>query len=167
MASCGFSVTAIDNMSSYWKERVINRHFHVLRDDITRPTLSDTFDLITCISVLEHIVDHATAIRSMARLLKPGGYMVLTFPYNDRMYVENVYKLSGAGYGKDFSFPCQVFSACELNSWLKDISGKVIKQEFYEVFSGELWSFGERICPPRKVNRDQRHQLSLILIQKE
>ncbi len=39
-----------------------------------------SFDLITCISVLEHIPDDRAVIETMWSLLRPGGRLVLTFP---------------------------------------------------------------------------------------
>jgi SAM-dependent methyltransferase len=39
-----------------------------------------SFDLITCISVLEHIPEDYTAVRTMWSLLKPGGKLLLTLP---------------------------------------------------------------------------------------
>ena len=55
MSNCGFLVTAIDNIDEYWSRRVFNRHYYVIQDDITKTKLKSKFDLITCISVLEHI----------------------------------------------------------------------------------------------------------------
>jgi SAM-dependent methyltransferase len=39
-----------------------------------------SFDLITCISVLEHITQDKAAIETMWSLLRPGGKLILTFP---------------------------------------------------------------------------------------
>lgn len=39
-----------------------------------------SFDLVTCISVLEHIPEDTAAVRSMWALLRPGGKLVLTLP---------------------------------------------------------------------------------------
>lgn len=39
-----------------------------------------TYDLVTCISVLEHIPDDAPAVAKMWELLRPGGRLVLTVP---------------------------------------------------------------------------------------
>jgi len=52
-----------------------------LADDITRTHLEPaSFDLILCTEVLEHIADWREAIASMARLLRPGGVLVLSTP---------------------------------------------------------------------------------------
>ena len=50
-------------------------------DDITRTRLEPgSFDLILCTAVLEHIDDWKGALASMARLLRPGGVLVLSTP---------------------------------------------------------------------------------------
>lgn len=55
MRNCGALVTATDNVRDYWAEGMVNRHYHVLDDDITQTRLAGRFDLVTCVSVLEHI----------------------------------------------------------------------------------------------------------------
>jgi len=50
-------------------------------DDITATALEPgSFDLILCSEVVEHIQDSPAAIRSMHRLLRPGGTLVLSTP---------------------------------------------------------------------------------------
>lgn len=44
------------------------------------PYARASFDLITCISVLEHIPEDQAAVRTMWSLLKPGGKLILTLP---------------------------------------------------------------------------------------
>jgi len=52
-----------------------------LVDDICRSGLEpSSFDLILCTEVLEHIVAWRAALASMARLLRPGGILVLSTP---------------------------------------------------------------------------------------
>lgn len=96
MRNCGCLITATDNVRDYWPSEMLNRHYHVIDDDITRTRLSGTFDFITCISVLEHIIKPDEAIRNMFSLLKPNGHLILTFPYSERCYVKNVYELPDA-----------------------------------------------------------------------
>jgi len=50
-------------------------------DDITRTKLPDeTFDLILCTEVIEHISDSAAAIKNLYRLMKKSGVLVLSTP---------------------------------------------------------------------------------------
>lgn len=166
MANCGISVTAIDKIQGYWEGGFFNRHYYIINDDITKPNITKQFDLITCLSVLEHIPNHKKAINEMIKLLKPGGHLVLTFPYNEKQYMDNVYKLPDAGYGPNCPFICQVFSRRELDMWLRGNGARIVAQEYYEIFTGVLWTFGRRIYPPRKVKKGERCHLTCVLIQK-
>lgn len=50
-------------------------------DDITRSKLEpDSFDLVLCSEVVEHISDSTAAIRNLARVMKPDGVLVLSTP---------------------------------------------------------------------------------------
>jgi 2-polyprenyl-3-methyl-5-hydroxy-6-metoxy-1,4-benzoquinol methylase len=46
------------------------------RDDL--PGLAETFDVVTAIEVIEHTLDPLEELRSMRRLLRPGGLLFLT-----------------------------------------------------------------------------------------
>jgi SAM-dependent methyltransferase len=53
-----------------------------LRLDITAMDLpAESFDLIFCSHVLEHVPDDATAMRELRRVLKPGGLSLVLVPY--------------------------------------------------------------------------------------
>jgi SAM-dependent methyltransferase len=39
-----------------------------------------TFDLITCLDVIEHTPDDAVALRELRRVCKPGGWLLVTVP---------------------------------------------------------------------------------------
>ncbi|MHC4166252.1 MAG: class I SAM-dependent methyltransferase [Planctomycetota bacterium] len=166
MANCGFRVTAIDKIKDYWKSGFFNRHYYIINSDITRLNINKQFDFITCISVIEHIPNHKDAFDGMLGLLKPGGHLVLTFPYNEKQYIDNVYKLPDVGYGRDYPFICQVLSRRQIDEWLADNPAKIIDQEYYEIFSGDLWAFGERIRPPKKVEKERKCHLTCLVIQK-
>jgi SAM-dependent methyltransferase len=162
--TCGFLTTAIDNIQDYWPEGMFNRHYHIINDDITDTRLGKTFDVITCISVLEHIANHDAAMRSMVALLNPGGHLIVTFPYNERRYVDNVYRLPGAGYGQDAPYICQVYSRDQVTGWLTASGATLVHQEYWRFFTGELWTFGEPLRPPREVSVDQPHHLSCLVL---
>jgi SAM-dependent methyltransferase len=50
--------------------------------DITRTDLKpDTFDFVTCLSVIEHGVELEEFFREMARLLRPGGTLIVSTDY--------------------------------------------------------------------------------------
>lgn len=166
MRNCGCLVTAIDNIKDYWPSGMFNRHYHVIDDDITKTYLSGTFDFITCISVLEHIQKTDDAIRNMFSLLKPNGHLILTFPYNEKSYVKNVYELPGSSYGKGNPYITQSYSRSELDRWLRENQGTIIDQEYWEFWEGDHWTVGKQVIPPRKVTADDKHQFACILISK-
>lgn len=45
------------------------------------PFASDQFDVCLCNEVLEHIEDDARGVRDIARVLKPGGFLLTAVPY--------------------------------------------------------------------------------------
>ena len=132
MRNYGSLVTAIDNIRDYWPSSMVNRHYYVINDDITKTQIDDKYDLITCISVLEHIETFDAAVANLFKLLSPSGHLILTFPYTEKEYIKNVYDLSGSSYGQDASYICSSYSRNELNCWLKKHNGEIIEQEYWQ-----------------------------------
>ena len=166
MRTCGFVVTAIDNIRDYWRSGMVNRHFHVLDDDILAPKVHGPFEFVTCISTLEHIRDHRRAVRNMFSLLRPGGRLILTFPYNETRYVENVYALPGSIGADKYPFVTQAFSRREVDQWLADSPGRLLAQEYWRYFEGEFWTLGGRVVPPVRVGSDGLHQISCVALER-
>lgn len=166
MRKCGCLVTAIDNIRDYWSSGMSNRHYYVINDDINKTHLQDKFDLITCISVLEHIKDFDAAVRNMFSLLKPSGHLIMTFPYSEGSYVRNVYELPGSSYGQNASYITQSFSRAEMDKWLQKNHGVIIEQEYWKFWDGNNWTVGNQIIPPLRVTSKEKHQLTCVLIQK-
>ena len=166
MRNTGSVVSAIDNVRDYWPRGMQNRHFHILDQDITRPAMEGGFDLVTCVSTLEHIEQHDAAVRGMFSLVRPGGHVILTHPYNEQRYVRDVYREPGAGYGADLPYIGQVFSRAQVDGWLRANQASVVVQEYWQCFEGELWTFGAAVQPPRRVAVTERHQLTCMLLRK-
>lgn len=108
----------------------------------------------------------SVAVRSMFSLLNDGGHIALTFPYNEHRYIPDVYRLDGAGYGKDFMYIGQVFSREQILQWVEMNGATIVDQEYWQVFTGPLWTFGQRIEKPVSVGPEEVHHLSCILMQK-
>ena len=166
LRTCGYVVTAIDNMSDYWPLGTTNRHYHVVDDDITRTRMDRKFDSICCISTLEHVEDYDAAVSNMFGLLEPGGLLMMSFPYSEASFVENVYKLPGAGYGTEASYICRSYSRAELEGWVAAHDWSIKAQEYWLVFSGEYWTFGEWLRPPVRTSANEPHQLTCLLLEK-
>lgn len=68
-------------LSSIEKRYVGDSGVNIVVDDITQSQLpSNHFDLVLCTEVVEHIADSRRAFQQIARILKPGGILVLSTP---------------------------------------------------------------------------------------
>lgn len=166
MRNCGCLVTATDNVTDYWPAGMSNRHYHVIDDDITSTNLKDAFDLVTCVSVLEHIQEPDKAIKNMFSLLKNGGYLVLTCPFSESEYVKNVYELPDSSYGKGSPYITQSYSRNDVDRWLSDNQASLEEQEYWQFWEGDRWTQGAQIIPPRKSSAGAKHQHTCILLKK-
>ncbi|MBF0434241.1 MAG: methyltransferase domain-containing protein [Magnetococcales bacterium] len=64
--------------------------------DITAiPAPNGSFDAILCSEVLEHIPEPTHALDEFSRLLKPGGYLILTAPFASNVHMAPYYFCSG------------------------------------------------------------------------
>lgn len=53
----------------------------IVSDIASIPESDASFDAIMCIEVFEHLPDPLLALREFSRLLRPGGYLILTAPF--------------------------------------------------------------------------------------
>lgn len=167
LKASGCDVLAIDNIVDYWPVGMVNKHFHVVNDDITNTKLTGKFDFITCISVLEHVDLYDSAIKNMAGLLNEGGHLILTCPYNENQFCENVYDLEGSNAkGKKIPYKTRAFSRENINSWASKNGLQLVDQEFWQFFSGAYWTQGDRIIPPVRSSSGQGHQITCMAFKK-
>lgn len=166
MRTCGFHVTAIDNVKDYWPAGMQNRHYLVIDDDITKSKLKKKFEAITCISTLEHIVNFEKAIENMILLLADGGHLILSFPYNEKKYCENVYHLDDSRAPKNMPFTTQAFSRENIEGWCKKYRLEIMEQEYWRFFTGEYWSTGERTKFPERSSASAPHQITCVVLKK-
>ena len=110
--------------------------------DIRTGRLSDigfeknSFDVITFWHSLEHLGDAVDAVREAARILKPGGLMLVSVPNFESLQS----KMSGAGwFHLDVPFHLYHFSASNMKRLLKDCGLEVVREEH---FSMEFNPFG-------------------------
>lgn len=104
--------------------------------DITDPRLpeklGDRYDVVLCSNLLEHVTDHAAALRNLAALAAPGGYLLVTVPHNYPRHpdpIDTMYRPS----------------AQELAAELASISGiTVLAADTLDITSGIYYFFGSR-----------------------
>ncbi len=55
-------------------------------DIVTAPLAADSFDVIICSHVLEHVSNDYLALSEMRRMMVPGGLVLLQVPYDDHRF---------------------------------------------------------------------------------
>jgi ubiquinone/menaquinone biosynthesis C-methylase UbiE len=58
-----------------------NSRLDIVSDILSIPLPDNSVDAIMCTEVLEHVPDPLGAIKEFSRLIKPGGYLLLTAPF--------------------------------------------------------------------------------------
>ena len=84
LARLGAAVTAIDAAP----ENIAVARAHAAGQRLTidyravgvEALIEERFDLVTCMEVIEHVSDPATFVRGLARVLAPGGSLILSTP---------------------------------------------------------------------------------------
>lgn len=106
--------------------------FNGVIDDAPWPPAS--FDLVTCISVLEHIPQDDCAVRSMWALLKPGGKLILTLPCMaaplEQYISHNQYGVLAAGED-GYTFWQRYYDEERLESAIFSIAGRPVRIVIY------------------------------------
>lgn len=92
---------------SGWRKRVrltlwLLRYYRlaswVRREDVTALRFDDaSLDGVVTLDVLEHVPDYRQALREFARVLRPGGMLVLTVPFYDQPGNDQVARIAADG----------------------------------------------------------------------
>jgi len=86
LSRCGLRVTAIDEDPEKLEtletlKRLVAPSLKLERADVCKLAFEDaSFDKVLCSEVLEHIEDDHAAVSEFARVLRPGGLLVVTVP---------------------------------------------------------------------------------------
>ena len=84
-------------------------------DIIAIPEPDNSFDVILCSEVLEHIPDPLPAIKEFSRLLKPGGKLILTAPFSSHVHFAPYHFCTGfSKYWYERHLPSSGFNIKEL-----------------------------------------------------
>jgi SAM-dependent methyltransferase len=80
---------------------------------LTLPFSDETFDVVVCSEVLEHIPDYQQAVNEITRILKPGGKLAVSVP---RKWPERVCWALADGYHNTPGGHVRIFEAKALRS---------------------------------------------------
>ena len=103
MAACGADVTGIDLSEPALKVAQLHlaesghrvAYMKTAAEDLARDE-PGTFDVVTCMEVLEHVPDPASEVQACARLLRPGG--LAFFATINRNFKAFLFAIVGAEY---------------------------------------------------------------------
>jgi SAM-dependent methyltransferase len=156
---CGPHVDAIDYTRGYWDGGLINRHWYVQNHDISAEPPAKQYDFVTCVSVIEHIPRAKAAVHNMLKALAPGGSLVITCPYTESRYIEDVYPLIGV----QNRYICRSYSRQEVHAWVV-VGFEIAEQQYWRLFTGDFWRSGNRLPLAEHTGPDQPHQLTCLRI---
>lgn len=97
-----------------------SKHWDTSRIDIVSditsiPEPDQSFDAILCSEVLEHVPEPTHAVDEFARLLKPGGQLILTAPFSSNVHMAPYHFCSGfSRYWYEHHLPLRGFQILEL-----------------------------------------------------
>lgn len=72
---------ALEHIGIDWGNSLHRLNAEYLASAEVLPFADGTFDTVLCTEVIEHLKHPALAISEMARVLKPGGHLILTAPF--------------------------------------------------------------------------------------
>jgi SAM-dependent methyltransferase len=75
---------------------------------LSLPFAEDTFDVVVCSEVLEHIPDYKQAVKEITRILKPGGRLAVSVP---RQWPEKICWALSEGYHNTPGGHVRIFEA--------------------------------------------------------
>ncbi len=70
----------LDNARRFFERTPLRGRVQFANEDLTRLQAEGPFDLILSVDVMEHIEDDRAVFRNFARVLRPGGYVVINTP---------------------------------------------------------------------------------------
>lgn len=90
----GYDVTCCDIFPDQFKLPKIPCDFADLNKKL--PYDDNTFDAVACLNGLQRIWARGRAVRELARVVKPGGYVIISFPNNSDIRRRLLFMMTGS-----------------------------------------------------------------------
>lgn len=150
LAHCGYSLKAID---------IKPEHPWVTKGDATKLNFEDnSFDTAVSISTIEHIVDSDRAISEILRVVRPGGIIILSFPYNPVEMVKDIYLKVGYKAG----YICSIFNDEKLGEWF-DKKAEIVALDYWRQWSGALWKEGTKSLRAVRTSKEEAQGICIAV----
>lgn len=170
----GWRVVAVDNIVDFWRRGplgvrwgLFNEHFLVKDADLTKSPPPPAFDVVTCISTFEHVIDKEGLFRAMSMALRPGGELLITTPYTEDGGVPNAYDFPGSdAQGRTVPYICRVLDRAELTRLCAANGMQVQGMEYWRFWEGKHWSVGQPLPKGHVSSATQPHDLACITLVK-
>ena len=114
------------------------------------PFKNNSFDLVICAEVLEHIPDHETAVFEIMRVLKPGSNFVVSVP---RYMPEKICWALSDEYHNANRGHIRIYKKDELVSLLESSGAKLWASHFAHSLHTPYWWIKCLVGPTRKDSR--------------
>jgi len=59
----------------------LNHDMDIIYDGVNIPFGDNEFEIVLCTEVIEHVLDTEKFLHEIKRILKPNGYLIITFPF--------------------------------------------------------------------------------------
>lgn len=76
---------SLENTSGALEKYPFVNHSAVVADVFSLPFNNNVFDYIIASEIIEHVIDPAAFVQNLMRILKPGGTLIVTTPYKEKI----------------------------------------------------------------------------------
>lgn len=145
LQSLGYDVTAVDMDRDNWKVSAVELIVRDLDSEFADGIIGEgsEFDAIAAVEILEHVENPFNFIRQCSKLLRPGGYLVITTPNVESLFSRLVFfytgRLNGFGEGETVrtAHITPIFK-WKLDMMLEESGFEIIDESFlpYEITAG-------------------------------
>ncbi len=135
----GFWVSADEDLANLTSAREILKNNLVQACGPKLPFRGRSFDTVLCLDYLEHVAEDQATLVEIARILKPGGELILVTPHTGPFFL--LHKLR-AGLGlklEDFGHKREGYSVHSLETMLREAGFKPQRKVLYSRFFSEFF----------------------------